>query len=496
MLDQYWHGEVSRISPEAPVPVVHVRDREERAGGAANVALGIAALGGKPSLLGLIGADPEGETLERLLREQQIDHCLIQFPHQATITKLRILGHHHQMMRLDKETPFTLDAAKALRAIYLERLETTAAVILSDYDKGTLGDCSFFIDAARKKGVPVIVDPKKRSFAQYRGATLVTPNMKEFDLAVGSWQTPEEMVNKARLLLKRYDISALVLTRSEKGLMVIPQRGEVSYVEAQAQAVHDVTGAGDTVAAVLGLGLAAGLSIVEAANLANIAAGIAVSKLGAAVVSFQELVKVLHQTAEFSQGVVSEEALLIMLHASKGCGERIVFTNGCFDLLHAGHVMYLEQAKNLGDRLVVGVNSDESVRRLKGATRPINPLEARMAVLAALKSVDWVVPFSEETPERLIEALSPDVLVKGGDYPSVDALAGARHVKDTGGEVRLLSFKDGCSTTAMVNAILAAEREEMQLREGSHSDSLMACHRQCACREKKSALCACSTLEA
>jgi D-beta-D-heptose 7-phosphate kinase/D-beta-D-heptose 1-phosphate adenosyltransferase len=456
MLDQYWHGDTSRISPESPVPVVHVHRVVERPGGAANVALGVAALGADATLLGLVGKDAAANALSNVLTTAGVKHLLEALPDHATITKLRVLSRHQQMIRLDTERPFSEPSAKtALQEKYIRALEDVDLVILSDYGKGTLSDSATLIEKAREKNITVIVDPKSSDYSVYRGASVITPNLKEFEAVVGQCPTVDILVEKAQGLLLAYQIEALVVTRAEHGLSIIFANGEATHIPAIVREVHDVTGAGDTVIAVLGTALASGMDLVSAAALGNIAAGIAVGKLGAVTVSVSELEIALGKKEDLPLGVMSEDALLTALEISKTKGERIVFTNGCFDILHAGHVMYLEQASRLGDRVIVAVNDDASVSRLKGSNRPINTVEARMNVLAGLRSVDWVIPFTEDTPERIIRQLSPDVLVKGGDYKDIMALPGASFVLSQGGQVKILGLKPGVSTTRVIETIAA-----------------------------------------
>ncbi len=461
MLDCYWHGATSRISPEAPIPIVHLKSEVERPGGAANVALGIAALGTKVHLLGIVGQDKAGHTLKHLLENAKV-HSHLSFSNDvSTITKLRVLSHSQQMIRLDKEPDSTFLSGHAvqteLQAVYDHLLAsgTIGAVVISDYGKGTLEAPFRLIEKARSYGIPVLVDPKSNDFSIYRGATLITPNLKEFEAVVGKAQTEAEMVHKAKNLISDHDIHTLVITRSEQGMLVVSEDGEVANLPALAQEVHDVTGAGDTVAAVLGIGLAVEMDVVKAATLSNRAAGLVVGKLGAATVTLDELECAFGAEQALTLGVLTEDVLIENIKLSKARGERIVFTNGCFDILHAGHVMYLEQAKELGDRVIIGVNTDASVSALKGPKRPINTLEKRMRVLAGLKSVDWVVPFSESTPERLIKRISPHVLVKGGDYASPESIVGAHHVLSYGGQVKILGLEEGCSTTGTIEAITA-----------------------------------------
>ncbi len=452
MLDRYWHGGISRISPEAPVPVVNVNEVENRIGGAGNVALNVASLGCSTQLMGVVGEDEPARTLEALLNKQHIHCSLLPLSGSHTITKLRVISQNQQLLRLDFEDGFVQSAQQQGLEAYADSLQQADVVVLSDYNKGTLRDCQALIRAARSAGKPVLVDPKGNDYSKYRGATLLTPNQAEFDTVAGSSASEEEFMHKGQQLCQALDLTALLVTRSEKG-MVLFQRDKPVFVQpTQAREVFDVTGAGDTVIAALASALAAGSSLEEATQLANLAAGVVVGKLGTSTASAIELQQAMLAHTPLKRGVLEEEALLSLLQQARISGEKIVFTNGCFDILHAGHVAYLAEAAEQGDRLIVAVNSDASVKRLKGAERPVNALEQRMAVLSGLESVDWVVPFAEDTPARIIENILPDVLVKGGDYDP-DTLVGADTVRANGGEVKVLQFIDGCSTTAIINTV-------------------------------------------
>lgn len=453
MLDRYWYGSTSRISPEAPVPVVAVNMTEDRPGGAANVALGLAALGVQTRLCGKVGDDEAGDTLQRLMQERGIGCALERSSQRPTITKLRVISHQQQMIRLDFEADSDTGAELAIENFKSE-LAQVDAVIFSDYAKGALNNMETFIALARKAGKPVLIDPKQSDFSVYRGATLITPNRHEFERIVGRCRSEDELCEKGFALLEQMQWQALLLTRGEEGMTLLEQGRPPLHIPAQAHEVFDVTGAGDTVIAVTAAALAAGQSLQEAARLANLAAGVVVGKLGTATVTLAELELAANpQKAHQSQQcVTTEQALLKHIAASRRRGECVVMTNGCFDILHPGHVAYLEQARKLGDRLIVAVNDDASVRRLKGPSRPINGLDHRMAVLAGLASVDWVVPFSEDTPARLIEAIAPDVLVKGGDY-HIEQIAGHKSVLARGGEVKVLPFLEANSTTDIIKRI-------------------------------------------
>jgi len=452
MLDRYWHGGTSRISPEAPVPVVHINNIEDRPGGAGNVALNIASLGSHASLLSITGDDEAALILEKKCQAACVEPHLQKVPNIPTVTKLRVISQHQQLIRLDfEEKEFEFNHDPFITKFHT-LLENSGALILSDYGKGTLKNISQYITAAKQKSIPVLVDPKGKDFNRYKGASLLTPNKKEFESVVGQCKTESELLQKAQNALQQNDIEALLVTRGPEGMTLIRKDQAEFHLPARAREVYDVTGAGDTVIATVGAALAAGANIETAVNLANTAAGIVVGKLGAASVTVPELRRQLQKLNATGTGVMTEEQLLIAIEDAKAHGEKIVFTNGCFDILHAGHVSYLEEAKTCGHRLIVAVNDDDSVKRLKGAGRPINLLSRRMAVLAGLNAVDWVVSFSEDTPERLINAIKPNVLVKGGDY-TIENIVGAQGVLNYGGEVKVLEFVDGLSTTFIVNRI-------------------------------------------
>ncbi|WP_018651822.1 bifunctional D-glycero-beta-D-manno-heptose-7-phosphate kinase/D-glycero-beta-D-manno-heptose 1-phosphate adenylyltransferase HldE [Actinobacillus capsulatus] len=456
MLDRYWFGATNRISPEAPVPVVKVQDIEERAGGAANVAMNIASLGVPVALHGLIGQDDAGRALDKLLNSHNIqNHCVALDSH-PTITKLRILSRHQQLLRLDFEEGFHHVASDSLLAKLKQEITAYGALILSDYGKGTLESVQQMIQEARKAGVPTLIDPKGTDFERYRGATLLTPNMSEFEAVVGHCKDDAEIVEKGLKLIADFELTALLVTRSEKGMTLLRPNQTPFHLPTQAKEVYDVTGAGDTVISVLATAIADGRPYEEACYLANAAAGVVVGKLGTSTVTPTELENAIHHREETGFGILAEDELKRAVEHAKQRGEKIVMTNGCFDILHPGHVSYLENARKLGDRLIVAVNTDESVKRLKGESRPINDLSARMAVLAGLASVDWVVPFAEDTPQRLIGEILPNLLVKGGDYKP-EEIAGSQEVWANGGEVKVLNFENGCSTTNVIKKIQASK---------------------------------------
>ena len=451
MLDQYLFGATSRISPEAPVPVVHVQNTDDRPGGAANVAVNLASLGVSTRLIGAVGNDAAADTLERLLTASGIDCDFARVSDRPTITKTRVQSRGQQLIRLDQENAAELRDS-ALADTLGKAAAGAGAVVLSDYGKGALTDVRAMIALCRDAGVPVLVDPKGRDFDKYRGATLLTPNQGEFEAVAGQCASDAELVARGWQMVEDLDLTALLVTRSEKGMMLLETGNEPLFLSTQAREVYDVTGAGDTVIATLAGALASGQSFATASALANIAAGLVVRKIGVATVTPGEIQVALHQRGQGGRGLVSRDELLVLVGEARARKERIVMTNGCFDILHAGHVAYLEEAKSLGDRLIVAVNDDDSVRRLKGESRPVNALEDRMLVLAGLAAVDWVVPFAEDTPAALIAAVLPDVLVKGGDYRP-EEIAGARDVLENGGEVRVLSFRDGHSTSRIIDKL-------------------------------------------
>ncbi|NQZ80710.1 MAG: bifunctional D-glycero-beta-D-manno-heptose-7-phosphate kinase/D-glycero-beta-D-manno-heptose 1-phosphate adenylyltransferase HldE [Colwellia sp.] len=452
MLDRYWYGPTQRISPEAPVPIVKINQHEDRPGGAANVALNIASIGGKVSLLGITGEDEAATTLQTHLQAMQINCKFDKHPQIPTITKLRVLSRHQQLIRLDFEESFSDVDKSSLFSATAKLISDHDVLLLSDYDKGTLSDVQSLIKEANKQNTPVLVDPKGSDFNRYKGATLITPNLSEFEAVVGECKTESELVEKGQKLLEELELQAMLITRSEQGMTLLRKNHQEFHLPTQAKEVYDVTGAGDTVIATLALAIAADADYAQASALANIAAGIVVGKIGTSTVSEAEILSEIATGQESGFGVLSEEQLKIAVDLAKARGEKIVMTNGCFDILHAGHVSYLSNAQKLGTRLIVAVNSDDSVTRLKGAGRPVNPVDRRMTVLAALGAVDWVVDFKEDTPQRIIANILPNTLVKGGDY-NVEDIAGGKEVIAAGGDVQVLNFEDGISTTAIINTI-------------------------------------------
>jgi D-beta-D-heptose 7-phosphate kinase / D-beta-D-heptose 1-phosphate adenosyltransferase len=455
MLDKYIWGEVGRISPEAPVPVVRGMRQDEKPGGAANVAMNLARLGAQTTVVGMTGEDENARLLTERLRSNGITPCLIASEEFDTITKTRILGGRQQMLRLDFERSGAIaqSALDRLLKKALELLPGSHALVLSDYAKGVMTPaiCQTLILAARKLGIPVLVDPKSSDYSLYRGATTICPNLVELAGAVRlSPRNLDEVLTAAEAMVTELDIEFLTATLSDKGIALV-RPGNRFVAPAQARQVFDVSGAGDTVVAVLALGLASGVPPETAVQLANIAAGIVVGKVGTVPVEKHELLAALNPQIALNAAdrVLTRDELVKRVALWKANGERVVFTNGCFDLLHIGHITLLEQARRCGDRLIVAINSDASVSCLKGPNRPIVREADRARVLAALAAVDAVVVFDESTPLELILAVQPDVLVKGGDYKA-ETIVGANEIQTWGGEVRIVPLVEGFSTTRLI----------------------------------------------
>jgi D-beta-D-heptose 7-phosphate kinase / D-beta-D-heptose 1-phosphate adenosyltransferase len=450
LLDRYFSGSTSRISPEAPVPVVRVENTIERLGGAGNVAANVATLGAQVCLVGQIGKDIDGDKIEKIASNLKIQCGLIKSSGYSTIVKTRVVSQGQQMLRIDFEQICDNVEIKKVRTEFARQLKSTDVVVISDYGKGSIGKVEDLIKDAKALGRYVIVDPKGVDFSKYRGADLLTPNLKEFEAVVGYCSSDELLIYKAEKMLKDLSIRAMLVTRGALGMVLIEDKMHV-IVPADAKEVFDVTGAGDTVCGVVAAFVAAGSSLSKAVEYANKSAGVVVGRFGASTLTLDEL-KRFSTSSEEKTGVLELSELKNVLRLMKAKGDSIVMTNGCFDVLHKGHVAYLSEARKLGDRLIVAVNSDLSVTRLKGLNRPFNNLGDRMEVLAGLRSVDWVVPFSEDTPEYLIAEILPDILVKGGDYLATE-IAGADNVIKAGGKVKILSFHEGFSSTAILDKI-------------------------------------------
>ncbi len=454
LLDQYWSGNTGRISPEAPVPVVAVENEQYRIGGAGNVAVNIVALGAHAALLAPIGPDQSGRTLSKLLKSHKIENRMIVQKDMQTPRKLRVVSQQQQLIRLDFEEQAQFNQT-VFEQTYRSALNHSNVVILSDYGKGALNDPQSLIKITKSRGVPVFVDPKREDWGAYAGATVITPNRRELEAITGPLSDLKEIAAQAQKLCKKHRIEAMLVTLGEQG-MLLQQGRKTIHLGATARDVFDVTGAGDTVIATFAAAWTAGQSPEEALRLANLAAGEVVGKFGTAAVTPAELIHAGRRERALETGVVSPHSLRRLVHESREAGETLVFTNGCFDLLHAGHVSLLEEAATLGDRLIVAINNDASVRRNKGSNRPIQPLQYRQQVLAGLECVDWVVPFAQKTPRQLIDEIRPDVLVKGADYQP-DEIVGADTVTADGGKVVVLPLLEGYSTSELVRRICESD---------------------------------------
>jgi D-beta-D-heptose 7-phosphate kinase/D-beta-D-heptose 1-phosphate adenosyltransferase len=462
MLDRFVSGAVDRISPESPVPIVRFRDERCMAGGAANVAQNIAALGGHCTLIGIIGRDPAGEELKRLLgAEAGVAFLPLHDANRPTTEKTRFVAHGQHMLRVDREDAGAPDAdvLAALERQLEEAIAGQDVLILSDYAKGLLTDpiVAKALAVAKAARIPVVVDPKSAQLGRYRGAAVVTPNVAEAALASAIRAADDQTAEAAaRAIADRFGLEAVLLTRAEQGMTLYQAGGEATHIRATARDVFDVVGAGDTVVAVLAICLAAGASLEIAARTANLAGGLVVAKHGIATVSRGELMD--EMARAWDPGLTSAAKVLARDDAGKrvrdwrAAGLSVGFTNGCFDILHAGHARLLQFARGRCDRLVVGLNADASVKRLKGEQRPINPLADRAEVLAALASVDAIVSFEEDTPLALIQTLKPDLLVKGADY-RIDQIIGADFTLANGGRVETFELMAGRSTTALADRL-------------------------------------------
>lgn len=465
MIDEYLWGKAERISPEAPVQVVDVLREDLRLGGAGNVASNLSALGVDVSVCSVIGDDDNGALLKSTFSDMGICTAgLFKDLSRKTGKKTRVMASHQQIVRIDRESKDNINVNSEVCLI--DWLKQNAGnfnvLVVSDYLKGVLTPSvlTTIIALGKAADIPVVVDPKGSDYSRYRGATILTPNRKEAEQASGLSIVDDNSLNMAAgRLLGELDLSALLITRSEAGMSLFKPSAEPLHIPTVAREVYDVTGAGDTVLALLSLGLASNLSFADAAFLANIAAGIIVGKLGTSTITQAEILSELSRDERGSEGKIkSLDHLAAVITSEKARGKKVVFTNGCFDLLHAGHVKYLQKARALGDLLVLGLNSDASVRRLKGEKRPLISEDERAHILAALDCIDHVVIFDEDTPLSVIETLKPFILAKGGDY-TLDNVVGREVVEAEGGRVELVQFVDGKSTTNIIEKILESYGE-------------------------------------
>jgi D-beta-D-heptose 7-phosphate kinase/D-beta-D-heptose 1-phosphate adenosyltransferase len=459
MLDRYLWGRVSRISPEAPVPVIQVERKTSCLGGAGNVACNLAALGCQVHLVGVIGADFEASILteEMQLANLSTDWLVVDSTRPTTV-KTRIIGKSQQVVRLDEESTELVneDIEQRLLDCSLAVLDNVDAVILSDYNKGVLTDnfLKIFLHKSKLKQIPVLVDPKRKDYTMYIGATAITPNRSESELSLNrTLVSDKDFEIAATEFQKKYAFEAVLITRSEQGITLL-HNANVHHLPSQSREVFDVSGAGDCVIATLAASLSAGLSWAEATELANLSAGVTIQKVGTTPVRAEELLQVLEQEGIGSANSKVLELRELMRHIAiwRAEGKMVAFTNGCFDLLHVGHVTYLDKAKGMADILIVGLNTDLSVKRLKGSERPITPELDRARVLASLSSVDAVVLFDEDTPIELIRAIKPNILIKGADYQGKEVV-GSEFVHSYQGRVELIPLVEDRSTTSIVQKL-------------------------------------------
>jgi len=452
ILDEYWHGFSERMSPEAPVPVVNLNSKEHRIGGAGNVALNIVSLNSNAHLISNVGNDQDGNIIKHLLKKNNIKITLYSSKNVRTIKKIRVLSNKQQMIRLDFEDKRENYKIK-FNNTFRDAIKRSKLIIISDYNKGTLDSLEEIIEFASKEKKIIVVDPLGDDFSKYKNSTILTPNLKEFKNIVGEINGHKDFLSKARKMIKDLNLKALLVTKGDKGMILVEKK---SFYEIPANTIEvsDVSGAGDTVSACIALGLASNLSLRQSAYIANLAASIAVSKIGTSAVKQAELSKAinsLHYNKTEAKNLDNKKIFDEFLKNTKSTS-KIVMTNGCFDILHIGHIEYLRKAKKLGDFLVVAVNSDKSVKKLKGNERPINHQKNRIKVLKSLYFVDYVISFKEDTPLKIIKKISPDILVKGGDY-KIFQVSGANYVKSYGGEVKIIELIKGISTSQIIDYI-------------------------------------------
>lgn len=466
MLDRFTYGSAGRISPEAPIPVLGISHQQSMLGGAGNVVRNILSLGGSATLVAVVGEDAEGREIRHLLeKEEKLTDALVSSGRRPTTVKTRFIADGQQLLRADAEAthPLAKETAEKVLKAYETTLQSADIVILSDYAKGVLSDHVLreAIALARKAEIPVIADPKSTDFSRYEGVTVLTPNRKEMiaasDLPCG---TDRECEEAARTVLKRDDIETLLVTRSEAGMSLITETA-AHHIPAQAQEVFDVSGAGDSVIATLALALGAGANTIAAAFLANLSGGLVVAKSGTAAVTAEELVSALHneEVRQTDEKITSLTGALEIIDGWRARGLKVGFTNGCFDLIHPGHISLIKQSRAECDRLIVGLNTDDSIKRLKGPDRPATNETSRAIVLASLEDINLVIPFAEDTPINLIEAIKPDVLVKGADY-TVETVVGSDLVLAYGGRVHLAELKEGFSTTRTIQKLLDMDKKK------------------------------------
>ena len=449
ILDEYWFGDSNRISPEAPIPVVDIKNKDFRLGGAGNVALNLSEINSNITLVSTIGKDLDGKVIEKILQKKKLKHYLKKISIGKSIKKLRIFSGHHQMIRLDFENERKSYELKLDNKLKNE-IDRSKLILLSDYGKGTLLEIKKIIKYAKGKSKLIIIDPKGSDFNKYKHASILTPNMNEFIEVVGEVNNKTQLIQKARNLIQKNNLIGVLVTQGKNGMTLVTQ-GKAIHKDSLTQNVYDVTGAGDTVIATFSAYLNSGKTYEESMEMANIAASRVIKKIGTATVNKKEIEEIYENRNKIlnKKFYTSNSEILKKIQTIKSKNMKIVMTNGCFDIVHAGHIHLLENAKKLGDFMIVAINSDESVKVLKGKKRPVNKLSARIEMLKALSCVDLVIVFNELTPLKIIKMVSPDVLVKGGDYKIRD-IVGADLIKAKKGKVKIIKIKKGYSTTKIL----------------------------------------------
>jgi D-beta-D-heptose 7-phosphate kinase / D-beta-D-heptose 1-phosphate adenosyltransferase len=449
MLDEYWFGNCNKISPEAPVPITNIINKDFKVGGAGNVVLNLAEINSNVALVSTIGKDVEGKIIKKILNNKNIDLNFKEVDGCQTIKKLRIFSKHHQMIRLDfesKKEKYKINLDNKLK----KKIDAHKLVLISDYEKGSLIEVKKIINYAKLKSKLIIIDPKGNDFSKYKGASILTPNIYEFTQIVGVIKNKSILIKKARNLIKKNSLIGLLITQGQNGMTFVT-KDKVIHKNSLVQDIYDVTGAGDTVIAIFSAYLNLGKTYEESMDMANIAASIVIKKIGTSTASKKEIDEIyeLKNKKPNKKIYISNSDILQKVETIKKRNKKIILTNGCFDVIHAGHIHLLENAKKLGDFLIVAINSDKSIKALKGNNRPINKLSARIEVLKALAFVDLIITFDELTPLKIIKMISPDYLVKGGDYKIKDVI-GADIVKANKGKVKIIKIKKGFSTTKIL----------------------------------------------
>ena len=451
ILDEYWFGVANRLSPEAPVPVVKISTIEYRLGAAGNVANNIQSLGGKSKILSTLGNNKEKMILLKLFKQKKILYEIFDNKKNNTITKVRVLANNTQIVRADIENNYEIKNSKLFLKRYLDNLKKYNVVVLSDYGKGSLSEIKKLILLAKKYKKIIIADPKGDDFRKYSGVDVLTPNYNEFINIVGFCKNQKILENKGKKLVLDLRLSSLLITQGKNGMTLITKDGLIRHINSLVEEVYDVSGAGDTVVSTIAICLAAKMSLLESMQIANIAASNVIKKIGTSTINIQELIRSISLTNNFSKKIVYDNKNInFLVQDLKEKNKTIVMTNGCFDIIHSGHINFLEKSKKMGDILIVAINNDNSVKKNKGPKRPINQLNERIAVLSAIKFIDYIISFKDKTPLNLYKKILPDILTKGGDYNKKNVV-GAKEVINNGGKVKIIKLYKKFSTTSLIN---------------------------------------------